>query len=766
MTRQVCLCALVAVLLSVCGCGTTKQAYIAKGNKLAAAGKYDEAILNYRAAIQKDPAYGEAFYRLGIAAMKADQVRPAYDALFRAVQLSPDNFVAKEKFADVCLSLYLADAGHSQLLYNQIDKLSHEFLKRNGASYEGLLLKGYLASTDRKPKEAIDSLRKALRVNSSNDGVATELAHLLIQDGEVSQGEQLATNLIVRKKTSYGPAYDLMYELYRNTGRAADAENVLKAKAANNPKNAGYVFELAAHYFQARNTSAMNGALQGLLDNPNDFPQARLWIGNFYLKLRDFPQAIHYYQQGADASSEAKTKVVYQIKNVLALDSAGQPGEAIRLADRLQKANPKDDALLRLNADLLLARGKQDDADTIVRDFQTLAARSPNDATVRIQLARACRMQGDLETARKELLQAIQQRRDLTDARYELAEIDLLRNRQRDAVQQAREILTAQPNDRRARLLYATGLIGSGDGETARTVLARLIQDFPQDPQPQVLLGRLALAQRSYPQAIEVLTKHRANGDAQTLAALANAYAHQRQFDQARAVLHEGLAKWPGSSILIEQLADTEALNGHYEAAVAQYQKLLARNPKSIVGRRRLAEVYELQGDHTRALAYLQEAHRLAPGDVSAAVNLADSLARAGRMQEAKAIYHDVARTNPENAPALNNVAFFLADTGGDLDEALRLARTALAKSPGQPGFADTIGYIYLKKGLLDSAIQSFSSLAHRYPAAAGFRYHLALALYQKGNKAVARKELEAALADHPSPQDTSRIRELLHEIG
>ncbi len=85
-------------------------------------------------------------------------------------------------------------------------------------------------------------------------------------------------------------------------------------------------------------------------------------------------------------------------------------------------------------------------------------------------------------------------------------------------------------------------------------------------------------------------------------------------------------------------------------------------------------------------------------------------------MDEARAVYQAVAKAHPENAPALNNAAFFLADTGGDLDEALRLAKNALAKIPGQPSFSDTIAYIYLKKGMLDSAIQSFSTLAQRYP--------------------------------------------------
>jgi hypothetical protein len=38
--------------------------------------------------------------------------------------------------------------------------------------------------------------------------------------------------------------------------------------------------------------------------------------------------------------------------------------------------------------------------------------------------------------------------------------------------------------------------------------------------------------------------------------------------------------------------------------------------------------------------------------------------------------------------------------------------------------------------------------------------------LFQKGEKAVARKELQAALANHPSPQEALRIRELLNEIS
>ena len=80
----------------------------------------------------------------------------------------------------------------------------------------------------------------------------------------------------------------------------------------------------------------------------------------------------------------------------------------------------------------------------------------------------------------------------------------------------------------------------------ARAALTRLIKDFPQDAEPQVQLGLLALAERNFPQAIDILGKYRATGDARVYAALASAYINEKQFDQAHAILSEGLAEVAG----------------------------------------------------------------------------------------------------------------------------------------------------------------------------------------------------------------------------
>jgi Flp pilus assembly protein TadD len=123
---------------------------------------------------------------------------------------------------------------------------------------------------------------------------------------------------------------------------------------------------------------------------------------------------------------------------------------------------------------------------------------------------------------------------------------------------------------------------------------------------------------------------------------------------------------------------------------------------------------------------------------------------------------------DPNNANALNDLAFLMADSGGKLDQALAYAQRGLqyAKDPGlKSSLADTLGWIYVKKNMTDSALQTFENLVRNNPGNATFRYHLGTALYQKGDKQEARVELEAALAAKPSNMDERKIKALLARL-
>jgi predicted Zn-dependent protease len=107
----------------------------------------------------------------------------------------------------------------------------------------------------------------------------------------------------------------------------------------------------------------------------------------------------------------------------------------------------------------------------------------------------------------------------------------------------------------------------------------------------------------------------------------------------------------------------------------------------------------------------------------------------------------------------LNNLAYYMAQNGGDLDQALTFAQRARQKMPNELAFADTLGMIYLKKNLVENALEILEDLVQKRPREAIFRPHLGEALLKKGETAKGKKELQTALASklHPKTQPESK---------
>ena len=81
------------------------------------------------------------------------------------------------------------------------------------------------------------------------------------------------------------------------------------------------------------------------------------------------------------------------------------------------------------------------------------------------------------------------------------------------------------------------------------------------------------------------------------------------------------------------------------------------------------------------------------------------------------------------------------------------------------PTVADTLGWVYLKKGLTGSALQVFQNNVKKDPKNPSYRYHLGAALLASGDKLRAKDELQKALQSGPS-SDEHNIRQLLAKIG
>jgi tetratricopeptide (TPR) repeat protein len=97
-------------------------------------------------------------------------------------------------------------------------------------------------------------------------------------------------------------------------------------------------------------------------------------------------------------------------------------------------------------------------------------------------------------------------------------------------------------------------------------------------------------------------------------------------------------------------------------------------------------------------------------------------------------------------APAANNLAYILAEQDKNLNEALDFARTARQKLPHNPYVIDTMGWVFYKKGLYNSAIGELSESLVKIPQNPSVNYHIGMAYFKKGDPEQARTYLEKAL--------------------
>ena len=121
-----------------------------------------------------------------------------------------------------------------------------------------------------------------------------------------------------------------------------------------------------------------------------------------------------------------------------------------------------------------------------------------------------------------------------------------------------------------------------------------------------------------------------------------------------------------------------------------------------------------------------------------------------GKIDAANKEYRKVLTLSPKHPLAANNLAANLADGGGNLDEALKFAQIAREAVPEDPSVGDTLGWIYYKKGLTDTAYPLIADAAGKVKTNASIRYHHGMVLAKKGKNKEAAAELKAALSLDP----------------
>jgi len=751
-------------LTSLTSCASDPKTYIDRGNRFFDARKYDDAALLYQKALQQNAKSGDAWYRLALVELKRGHPADAYKELKTAVELMPGNTPAVFHLGQLALSGYNADPSRPPQLLQQAKTNADLLLGEQALGYEGNLLQGAIDLAEKKPDDAVAHLRQALVSKPDDPDATLVLARALVEDNQTEAGLDVARQLIGKDKT-YGPAYDYLFQQFSQAGQAADSENVLKLKVSNNPKETAFILELGRYYTAMKRPVDVAVTLKRLTDDPVDFPNGRLIAGDFYAAAGEPDLALAQYEAGVPSAS--KDTIVYRKKMAIILAAQRKWPEVYRQLQECLKVSPDDQEAKRMRAVAWLEEGKPENLDPAIAELSDQAKARPTDALLLFQLGNALAQKGDREGARREWSIAAQQNRRFLPPRYAVAQMDLAQGKAQDALRIAEEIVALTPRDERALVLRATCQIVAGQFQRAQSELTRLVAEFPRSARVRITMGALALSEKKYADAERIFGQLASSGadDPNVLSGLTQAWLGQKEPAKALQALQDVLKRNPGAPHLRQILARAAMSSGKYDIAIDQYKQLAAADPGSLEIQRALAAAYYAQGNTTVAIAVLEPAVQRNPSNVAASLDLARMLIRAGRIGDAKLQYRRLLKIQPNDPNALNDLSYLMAQSGENLDEALALARKGTEFATEErlkTTLQDTLGWIYLKKNMYDSALQSFQVAVNNDPGSMTFRYHLGTTLYQMGNKPRAKTELQAALAAPAKSEDEPRIRELL----
>jgi len=201
---------------------------------------------------------------------------------------------------------------------------------------------------------------------------------------------------------------------------------------------------------------------------------------------------------------------------------------------------------------------------------------------------------------------------------------------------------------------------------------------------------------------------------------------------------------------------------GDWARAEALLKTAIEIDPSGLEAYGLLGQLYASQNRLDAARETFEGIVRQRPEQVSAHTVVALIHEMQGNTAAARQRYERIVQIDPNAAVACNNLAYIYAEHGGNLDVALQLAQRARQKLPEAPQVADTIGWVYYRKGLPRLAVPMFQQAVVKAPKSAVYHYHLGLAYQATGDKRKAREAFVEVVAISPESREAREARNFL----
>jgi tetratricopeptide (TPR) repeat protein len=502
--------------------GSSPELHVLLGRAYRETGYLDEAIREFKKAIELNPHYPRVHYYLALAYLGQGEkerfptARPLFE---QELAINPKEFYSTF-FLGV---IHLEDRDFTA---------AEEFLKKavqlQPDNPDPLLYLGQEYFETNRPDLAIAALKKSivLTTDPSHNHYQVSKAHtmigqILIKMGKQDEGEaELKQSQDLREKSFQSDKdqqdahqmgqHELLPELQSSREQPALLENRPALDAGAKKKAAEIRATLADILANAYNNLGVIQARHELYAPATDyFGKASQWNAELPGLDRNYGLAAFRAQRFEEAITPLSRQLAHQSDDTKTRDALGV---SYFMTDKFAKTvevfksvleNPPDDPGLLYALGVSLVR--TGDSANASRIFHRMLEKNPDVAAVHVLLGQAYADQNQYTPAMDEFSRALELDSKIDGAHFGRGLILLHEGKLDDSVQEFRAELSGHPADAKAKYHLAYGLLMQQQKDQAFALLGEVVRDKPDYADAQYQLGKLLLDRGEVKPAIEKL---------------------------------------------------------------------------------------------------------------------------------------------------------------------------------------------------------------------------------------------------------------------
>lgn len=762
------------MVLSAAGCGgaeTRRAKHMEKGQTYLAAGKLEKARVEFQNALQIAPKDADARLEMGVVDEKLGNPREAAQFYQGVIDVSPDNIEARTRLA----RMYLLSGAPERAL-----DLIKPGLQKHPDDAGLLTVRAALRVQQKDLGGALSDAARAVQLAPTNEDAVAVLAGVYQSQGDAAKAQALLEQSVVKIPS----ATDLrlvLAQIYLQEARPADAEAQLIKIMELKPGEKSHRVRLAQFYAQSNQIDAAERTLrQAVKDLPAE-RDLKLSLVTFLAARRSRAIAEKELQRMIDAApadrelqfalaslyqeskEPAKAEAVYRgVIDKEKLNPAGLTARdrlanlrlqnndvagALALTNEVLAKSPRDDDALLIRGTISLAKK---DPRAAIADLRAVLRDQPNSVGVIRSLARAHLANGEPAIAEETLRHAVDANPKNPVLQLDFAQLLAQLGKTEEAKTILAELIKQKPDDIEALDAQFRIALNTRDLVTAKSDADAIVALRPKLAVGYLYQGMAAEADKHNEEALRLYTSAAAAQPTATepLEAIVRLLAISKRLPEAIKRLDEVSAKYPDISFALAIKGELLLQTGRNAEAQDAFKLAIKRTPQWWLPYRDLANA-QLAAKEGAAVAMttLRSAKSAADRTEELGEQLASLLETSGKVDDAILEYDEVIRRYPQSDVAANNLAMLLATYRKDpasLDRAKELS--ARFANSANPSYLDTYGWVLFKRGDTADSVPVLSRVVAKVPDAALARYHLGMAQSRAGDSTAARDNLARAV--------------------